>query len=207
MQNRGLISLAAFTLTLCFCNVAYANAVSPYVYFWPGYLSVAILFAFPASLLAAFIERPFLSSAGVTHNPLVYSLRANFVSTIVGLLLIPISMFAMYTPGVGILWPLFVFGVSCFVEIRVLHSQTKKKLSTRILITGNAVSAFALMLLPATANNIDVRNTQRVEFLIESTQWMAWTTSSISLLVFLVSLGWETRDKASAGPVENQDSK
>jgi hypothetical protein len=78
-----LIPLATTCVVLGLCTVAKANGISPYVYFWPGFITITIVFAFPASVLAAFIERPFYSAAGLQRRPLPLSLRANFLSTLV----------------------------------------------------------------------------------------------------------------------------
>ncbi|HID21689.1 MAG TPA: hypothetical protein EYP14_04735, partial [Planctomycetaceae bacterium] len=95
--------------------VAYANSISPYVWFWPGIVSIALPYALPASLLAALIERPFLTAGGIGGRALLVSLRANFLSALVGLLLIPVGWPALY--AIGPLWCAIAFAVSCGVEL------------------------------------------------------------------------------------------
>ena len=57
----------------------FANAIAPSAYFWPGVLPLMLGMAFPATVLAAVIERPFVTRAGVTKHALWYSLQANLL--------------------------------------------------------------------------------------------------------------------------------
>ncbi len=178
-------AFAALAIIFGVCRVARADSVSPYVYFWPGVISITLVYAFPASLLAAFIERPFLAAAGITRRPLVLSLRANFLSTIVGILLIPIGYSALYT--IGPLWCLAAFGVSCAVEILYLRRFSHQSFTWGWAVVGNAISSAVLMILPPIAMAIREYNRQLAWSLKPHRAWMAWSSLGVSVALFLVS--------------------
>lgn len=183
--KRWFTASAALAITLGVCRVAHANSLSPYVYFWPGIISITLVYAFPASLLAAFIERPFLTAAGIKRRPLVLSLRANFVSTIVGILLIPIGYPALYT--IGPLWCLAAFGVSCLVEIAYLRRFSHQSFTWGWAVGGNAVSSAVLMILPPVAIAIR-QNYYQLAWSLEPHQtWMALSALGVSVALFLAS--------------------
>ena len=144
--RRWSTAFAAFVVILWICRVAEANSLSPYVHFWPGIISITLVYAFPASLLAAFIERPFLTTGGIKRRPLVLTLRANFVSTIIGILLIPIGYPALY--AIGPLWCIAAFCIFCAVEIFCLSRFSQQPFSWGWAVGGNAISSVVLMILP-----------------------------------------------------------
>ncbi len=170
---------------MCTCRVAHANSLSPYVYFWPGVVSLTLVYAFPASLLVAFIERPFLAAAGIRRRPLVLSLRANFLSTIAGILLIPIGYPALYT--IGPLWSVIAFAVSCTIEVSYLRRRSEQAFSRGWVIGGNAVSSAILLLLPLIAIAIEQNNRQWAWFLESHMLWLNMLAVGISVAVFLGS--------------------
>lgn len=183
--NRWFTASAALAITLGVCRVAHANSLSPYVYFWPGIISITLVYAFPASLLAAFIERPFLTAAGIKRYPLVLSLRANFVSTIVGILLIPIGYPALYT--IGPLWCLAAFGISCIVEISYFRRFSHQSFTSGWAVGGNAVSSAVLMTLPPIAITI-THDYYRLAWSLEPHQtWMTLSALGVSVALFLAS--------------------
>ncbi len=71
---------------------ALANSLTPAAGFIPGLMPLGLWLALPASVLAAIIERPFVRRAGVTHLTLWHSLRANFLSLLIGWLTMPLAM-------------------------------------------------------------------------------------------------------------------
>ena len=195
-SRRLLTTFATLALTLGVCRAAHANSLSPYVYFWPGIISITLVYAFPASLLAAFIERPFLTAAGITRRPLVLSLRANFVSTLAGILLIPIGYPALYT--IGPLWCLAAFGVSCLVEISFLRRYSHQSLATGWAVAGNAVSSAVLMILPPIAIAIRQNNYQLAWSLEPHEPWMALSSLCVSVAVFLAGFAIPVASKNEA---------
>lgn len=185
VAKRFVVTFLAFAVTVGICRVAHANSVSPFVYFWPGIISLGLTYAFPASLLAAFIERPFLTAAGIERRVLVLSLRANFVSTIVGILLVPIGYPALYT--IGPLWCIAAFGVSCVVEILCLRRFGRQSFAWRWVVGGNAISSVVLMMLPPIALatwHISYRFARSFEM---HEMWLAWSSFGVSIILFLAS--------------------
>lgn len=55
----------------------FANTIAPTAYFWHGVLPLTLGMALPASVLAAVLERPFVTAAGVRDHALWFSLQAN----------------------------------------------------------------------------------------------------------------------------------
>ncbi|MBW3540082.1 MAG: hypothetical protein KY476_07425 [Planctomycetes bacterium] len=201
IARHSLIALSAFAITLCVCRVAHANSLSPYVYFWPGIVSITLVYAFPASLLAAFLERPFLTAAGIKRRPLVLSLRANFLSTIAGILLIPIGDPALYT--IGPLWCIVAFGVSCAVEIFYLRRFSHQSFTWGRVAGGNAVSSAVLMILPPIAIAIRQSN-YRLAWSLEPHQaWLAWSSLAVSVALFLASFAWPSVAKSETAPIDS----
>ena len=164
--------------------------------FWPGIISITLVYAFPASLLAAFIERPFLTAAGIKCRPLVLSLRVNFVSTIAGILLIPIGYPALYT--IGPLWCLVAFGVSCVVEIFCLRRFSHQSFTWGWAVAGNAVSSAVLMILPPIAIAIRQNNNQLAWSLEPHETWMGLSSLGVSLALFLASFAFPVAAKNEA---------
>jgi hypothetical protein len=161
----------------------YADVIAPFVWFWPGIVSISFVYAFPASLLAAFVERPFLSLAGVNQRPLMLSLRANFVSAIVGILLSPIGNTVFYT--YGILWCLIAFAISCLVEIYYLRFFFR--VGVWWIILGNAISSGLLMATPPIALVLEQNHHPMARALEPHETWMNITAVCVSLVVFLAS--------------------
>jgi hypothetical protein len=190
MTCRWLTALVAVAALLGICSVAHANSLSPYVWFWPGIVSVTFVYAFPASLLAAFVERPFLTAAGLKNRALVLSLRANFLSAVVGLLLIPVGYPALLV--IGPLWCIIAFGLSCTVEIFYLRDFSRR-LAWGWIVGGNAVSSIVLMTLPPIALVLK-QNYYRLAWSLEPHEvWLNWSSLIASLTLFLTSFAWPIR--------------
>lgn len=81
-----------------------ANTISPTLVTIPGFGLLALHVAFTLSVLAAFIERPFVSRAGVSRFALCASLQANFITTLVGLLCTPVAILVLAYPALLLLW-------------------------------------------------------------------------------------------------------
>jgi hypothetical protein len=62
----------------------FANVIAPSVLLLPGVLPLSGFAAFPASILAALIEGPFLAHAGLRRHVRCYSLQANLISLLLG---------------------------------------------------------------------------------------------------------------------------
>lgn len=179
-----LAGLMGIGIVLGFAQIAFANSISPYIWFWPGIVAITLIYAFPASLLAAFIERPFLTWAGFKQQALVLSLRANFLSTVVGILFIPFGMPLLY--GIGPLWCVIAFAISCVVEILYLRRFNRNLLKRRIII-GNAISSVLLMALPPIAVTLRANYYYLASSMEPHELWLGCTATLGSLVLFVAS--------------------
>ena len=204
-RRPWLTTVCALVATLVVSRVAYANVISPFVYFWPGIISITIVYAFPASLLAAFVEEPFVRRGGVERRPLAASLQANFLTTIVGLVLIPVGHPALYT--IGPLWCIAAFSLSCFVELRYLRWATDASLNRRWIVIGNAISAALLMTLPPLAYALGQYDYRLAWIMRSHDVWLAWTAFTVSAAAFLLSFAWSARRISSHSDSEPDASR
>lgn len=205
MANRGgLSAVLAFAAVFGTCRVLCANSLSPYVWFLPGMAAVSLVYAFPASLLVAVLERPFLSAAGIRRRPLALSLQANFVSTLAGILLLPIAFPAIYT--IGILWCLVAVGVSCVVEIWYLRRFSHQPFRAAWIVAGNSLSSFALLLVPLVAQAAKQCDPGLVWSLAPYSSPLAIGSLAVSLAVFLASFAWPVGRGAQEAPHRADDS-
>lgn len=128
----------------------YANSLSPYVGFVPGFMSLALLLALPMTVLAAILERPFVSRVGVKKHALWYSLQANFVSMILGYLTFPIALASAYSAG-QLLWPFVGVSISIFSEgwyYRWRGVADGSRFQWRWIVAGNLLSNAVLLMIP-----------------------------------------------------------
>jgi hypothetical protein len=108
-----------------------ANTISPTLVTIPGFGLIGLHVAFTLSVLAAFIERPFVSDAGVSRLALCASLRANFYSTLVGLLCTPVAFVVLAAPPLILVW----WPVAIWLSYRVEHRCYDKP-----FLTGGAAA-------------------------------------------------------------------
>jgi hypothetical protein len=154
-RRSSLLLLAAVSL-LGFASPALANSIAPTVYFLPGVLPMTLGLALPASILAAFLERPFVSWAGVREYALWYSLQANFISLIIGYAMLPIAAEAVYS--FGPLWMVIALAISIGSEGLYYQKCVLRDagwLRWGPIIWGNLFSSLVLMLPPAVAARIE----------------------------------------------------
>jgi hypothetical protein len=199
---RWLTGCATVAVVMGVCRVACANSISPYVWFWPGVVSIYLAYAFPASLLAAFVERPFLTAGGIDRRALVVSLRANFLSAVIGLLLFPIGEPALY--AIGPLWCLMAFGISCIVEI-VYVRRFSEEFRWGWAVGGNAASSFLLMIIPPFTLALKQSHPELAWSLKPYEMSMVWWSLGLSVGVFLLSFAWPVpRGKLRTSAVQSQ---
>ena len=114
-----------------------------------------LLWAIPATLLAAVLERPFVSRAGVQRRPSVYSLQANLLSSLicfVALSTVPVrSSAARPTAGTAAAAVIFVTIVSVAVlsaseggYYESVSATDESPLRWRWVLLGNVFSTFVL---------------------------------------------------------------
>jgi hypothetical protein len=98
----------------------------------------------PLSVLAAFIERPFVTRAGFERNAIWFSLQANFVSLLVGYLATMVVIPLVMSPvvAIGLIWPFVALGISVAIERQYLNMRLRNGLvSWAPIATGNVISA------------------------------------------------------------------
>src|SRR6478609_2445085 len=81
-----------------------ANTISPSLVVVPGFGLMGLHVAFTLSILAAFLERPFVSQAGVRRHALCRALQANFITTLVGIACLPIAFVSLAAPVLLLAW-------------------------------------------------------------------------------------------------------
>lgn len=191
-RQRGWGVLAAILLILYLCGTAQANSLAPYAYFWPGVVFILPEYALPVTILAAFIERPFLSAAGInSKNALLLALRANALSTLLGLLLIPAAVLALET--MSILWCLAAFAITCWVELRYLRGATLEPIRRDLILFGNGVSSIVLPLIPPVAAGIEEVHRGLAYNLRTFQHVLAPAATLTSLTVLIGSFLWPLR--------------
>ncbi len=146
--SRRLPLLLAILFFLEVAPAAFANSIAPTAYFMPGMIPWMFGMAVPASVLAAFLERPFLSWAGVKHHVLWYSLQANLVSLVIGYITMPVGIYAIYT--IGPLWSIIAVAMSVISEGWYYRWRCDEATSVRWgpIVAANVFSSFVLVCLP-----------------------------------------------------------
>jgi len=100
-----------------------ADSITADMGFIPGLAVVTPLLGVPLSIVATVIERPFWTSAGLGRHAVWYSILANFVSLIVGVLIVVIlpMMYPEIVKRIFLLWPFAAVFMSVVVERTYLN--------------------------------------------------------------------------------------
>ncbi len=152
IARRNLSLVLAVVLLLAVASPAFGDMISPTLYFWPGVVPLMLGLAVPASVLAAVLERPFVSRAGVDEYALWYSLQANCISMMLGFLALPVGIFGVYMCPP--LWSMIAVAGSCISEgywYRWVAIPQQKKMSWLTIVGANLFSSFVLAALPDAA--------------------------------------------------------
>lgn len=121
-----------------------ANSIAADAGLIPGLAIFGPVMGLPLSVLAAFIERPFFSRAGLPTKAIWYSLQANFVSLLVGyaatVIVIPLVMSPI--DAFGMIWPFVALGISVVTERQYLQMRNRsRRLAWGPVTAGNITSA------------------------------------------------------------------
>lgn len=181
---RLALSLAPLAI-LAKPRLAFANSIAPTAYFWPGVLPLTLGLAVPASILAAVLERPFVTAAGVREGALWHSLRANAISLLVGYLSLPLGVPALYI--VGPLWSIVAVTLSILSEGWYLQGRSDRPFRWQPLIWGNLFSSFVLLLLPYAAIEIKHAKPELVWQLDPYQGWLWWGSVGGGIVVFVAT--------------------
>ena len=122
----------------------FANSIAADAGLIPGLAIFGPALGLPLSVLAAFIERPFFSRAGVSTRTIWYSLQANFVSLLVGyaatMIVIPVLMSP--NDAFGLIWPFAAWGISVVSERQYMQMRNRpRRVAWGPVTAGNVVSA------------------------------------------------------------------
>jgi hypothetical protein len=125
--------------------VLLANAIAADAGLIPGLAIFGPALGLPLSVLAAFIERPFVTRAGVGRNAIWFSLQANFVSLLFGYFATMVVVPFIMSPGgavIALAWPFAAVGISVVTEHRYLAMRLRPAGVARAPIAwGNMLSA------------------------------------------------------------------
>jgi hypothetical protein len=165
----------------------FANAIAPTAYFFPGVLPLMLGLALPATVLAAIIERPFVTRAGVSRHALWYSLQANFLSLLIGYATMPCAVQAIF--DIGPLWSLIAIIISIVSE-GVYYQQRwvpGEELKWGWVAVANIVSSVVLLLLPSIALSIKSGQPDLERVLDPYQEVLFWGSVVGSVLIFVLS--------------------
>jgi hypothetical protein len=182
-----LLLLLAILFLLAAAPTVFANSIAPTAYFMPGVLPWMFGMAVPASVLAAFLERPFVKCAGVRENALWYSLQANLVSLVIGYLTMPVGIYAIYT--IGPLWPIIAVAMSVISEGCYYRWRCPESTNVRWLpvVAGNVFSSFVIVFLPGVTMLIKEGNPSLEGHIAPYQDTLLWGSVGGCALLFVAS--------------------
>jgi hypothetical protein len=115
----------------------------------PGIAIAGPAMGLPLSVLAAFIERPFVTLSGVRPHALWYALQANLVSLLVGYVglfgaAVIVDASKLWGPNDALfmVWPFVAVALSAIVERSYLAARTRPgRVTWGWIVLGNVLSA------------------------------------------------------------------
>ena len=219
LQNslrRCLTAVGAIALTLFAARIAHANVISSSAYLFPGFLPMDPIVGGLGTILAAILERPFLTYAGIDRNTLRFSLRANYLSLLVGFIWLVVMLPPLYS--VPWLYLSLSVVVSIAVEGAYLRSAaaSRRHLNWPLVIAGNLISAFVLVAI--SVGTSELRETyrflpRRVEPHLPTLYVIGGVTVAIGLVIALwpmtsedsAIVSGDERTAATDGPAGGTD--
>jgi len=153
LRRLTIIALAVWFVVIL-PGTAQANIIAPALV--PGIAPLFGLLAIPATVLAALCEGPFVWRAGIRQQSLFHAFCANAATTLIGFLLLPIGLPAMYT--IGPLWIVLMISMSIWIEGKYyqrLRLAGDRELRWSWLVWGNVVSAAILILVSVIAHALE----------------------------------------------------
>ena len=154
--RRLILVVVVAVVVLWSARPATANGMSPIAGFWPGMFLLSPLFGIPATLLAAFLERPFVTAAGVRRYALAQSIRANLLSWAVGAVIVFLLFGMDSMVAMGIYFWTSV-PLSIWIEGSYLRRAAARRGDTAdwgMIVFANIASGAALMVIGAIAISI-----------------------------------------------------
>lgn len=178
-----------------------ANTINVDMGMIPGLAIIGPGLGFPLSALAAFLERPFYSRAGVQNRVIWYSLQANFVSHLLGVGI----TFGFFCPPEALrqvefmllIWPLLAVVCSILIEGNYLRYKISPlNLNWGWVIGGNICSASLSVALIFGIIFVRERYPSEVRVLIPAQMPLHLAVTVASFLLFLLSF-WMTPKKSA----------
>jgi hypothetical protein len=198
---RGALVLLFFSVL---AEAAMANSgAAIHVFFIPGVAVFSPLLGLPVTMLAALLERPFVSWAGIRSYPLTHSIRANLLSWLAGFVFI--SFVALwnagfmsdskggYGPVEWVVAVLFVLAIPVSILIEGCYYRTILKRQGSVLrwspvIAANIVSNTVLAAMAVAPAILDpFFSINRIADCLSAYQWFAvsemleWILAAICL--------------------------
>ena len=136
-----------------------ANTITADMGLIPGMAIISPLFGLPLSVLAAVIERPFYTAAGVERHSVWYSIQANVVSLLIGYPIV--LLVALLSDVVGevilALWPFAAVAISTYIERRYLNAKARvrRPLPFGPVLGANMLSALVCVLILVPLHTFD----------------------------------------------------
>jgi hypothetical protein len=180
--------LLAIVVLLALADSAFANTIAPSAGFFPGFLPLALWMALPASVLAAFLERPFVARYGVAHDCLWYSLQANLVSLAVGYLTMPFALIAVYS--IPPLWSVVAVSISIYCEgiyYQIFAPRRPGQWKRRWIVWGNIWSSLALLSIPVIAEALKKARPSLVWYVEPHHDTLLWGSVAASIVLFVAA--------------------
>lgn len=122
----------------------FANSIAADAGLIPGLAIFGPAMGLPVSVLAAFIERPFVTRAGFGKSAIWFSLQANFISLLVGyvatMVVIPFVMGP--SSAFALAWPFVAVGISAVTERQYLNARLSPTIVPWTpIVVANIISA------------------------------------------------------------------
>ena len=162
------------------------------------------LLGLPATLVAAVLERPFISRAGIQRYALTRSIRANLLSWLVGLFFVFLLESNQVAVMLAILYFILAIPISILIEGGYYWAILNRRgggLRWRWVIAGNIVSAAFLMSL-SFVPGILRSEYPRLEFMVEPhEETVRWLLAAICLAWWCLHFG---RSAKGGRPIRRQ---
>ena len=163
-----------------------------------------LLFAIPIALLAAVLERPFVSAAGVRRNALAHSIRANLLSS----LLVLSCLLALAYSGSGVSLPVLILAIpiSVLVEGGYYRAVLKRgggDLDWGFIFGANLTSPICIVVLLAVPCFCWIDSLRVGAMLASLGDARLWVLGAVSVVLLLFALR-PLRDRRQPAPEARQ---
>ena len=189
--QSAIRSLLVFSLIFAVTTPVFANSLANWVLVWPGAVSIDPVFGLLPTVLAAFIERPFVSRAGVGKRPLLQSIRANLLSLLAG---IPIAAFIWSVESLQGM--IVLTGVAVIISILVEGSYLSavlngepQQLRWSWIALGNIVSNSVLIGIALVVKTLNTTHPELGEAIAPHYSMLMLLHVAISLTAVAAALG------------------